>query len=214
MPVVSAGTNQGLFDEKPLNVAGFELRARIAVPIGRPTITDWEAALEFAASCEEASPYWVGDLLAYADTRIEWREKLSQAMSVTRLSEQWLHDLAYLCRRVGPDERELAPSVEHARSVAPLSRTEQREWLQKARAEGWTRGEMRVNLRTAKRRGVISGQADLIGMFRVVYADPPWLYNDRRVITDADSYGRAERYYPCMSIEELCKLPVKVTVLV
>ena len=46
------------------------------------------------------------------------------------------------------------------------------------------------------------------GTFRVFYADPPWKYSDAGVITGNDAYGRAERHYPTMSIEELCALPI------
>ena len=44
--------------------------------------------------------------------------------------------------------------------------------------------------------------------YRVVYADPPWKYNDK---ADAGSVqaGGAERKYPVMSIEELCAVDVK-----
>lgn len=45
----------------------------------------------------------------------------------------------------------------------------------------------------------------MIGKYRVIYADPPWKYNDKLV----DGYGPAEFHYPTMSIEELCLLPVK-----
>lgn len=40
-------------------------------------------------------------------------------------------------------------------------------------------------------------------MYRVWYADPPWSYNNSGVITETDAYGRAERHYPTMSIDEL-----------
>ena len=36
--------------------------------------------------------------------------------------------------------------------------------------------------------------------YGVIYADPPWKYMDRR---------SAERHYPTMSIDEICKLPVE-----
>lgn len=49
----------------------------------------------------------------------------------------------------------------------------------------------------------------LAGKYRVFYADPPWKYNDSGVVTDSDAYGRAERHYPTMSIDELCLLPIK-----
>lgn len=42
--------------------------------------------------------------------------------------------------------------------------------------------------------------------YRIVYADPPWAYGNSGVIGDSDNYGRAERHYPTMSIEELCAL--------
>lgn len=43
------------------------------------------------------------------------------------------------------------------------------------------------------------------GKYRVVYADPPWKYNDKLT----EGYGAAEHHYPTMTIEELCLMPVK-----
>ena len=42
------------------------------------------------------------------------------------------------------------------------------------------------------------------GKYRVIYADPPWKYGDKR---DGHTTG-AEDHYPTMSIPELCALPV------
>jgi site-specific DNA-methyltransferase (adenine-specific) len=39
--------------------------------------------------------------------------------------------------------------------------------------------------------------------FSVIYADPPWSYNDKR-----PGRGGADRHYPTMSIEEIKALPV------
>lgn len=39
-------------------------------------------------------------------------------------------------------------------------------------------------------------------MYRVIYADPPWQYEQKK-------QGDCTRHYGTMSIEELCKLPVK-----
>jgi len=47
------------------------------------------------------------------------------------------------------------------------------------------------------------------GIFRVLYADPPWAYGSSGVIGDGDNYGRAERHYPSMSIAELCALDIR-----
>jgi N6-adenosine-specific RNA methylase IME4 len=42
------------------------------------------------------------------------------------------------------------------------------------------------------------------GKYQVIYADPPWQYNQ-----GADQHGAAIRHYNTMSIEQLCDLPVK-----
>jgi len=41
--------------------------------------------------------------------------------------------------------------------------------------------------------------------YRILYADPPWEYSDSGVIND-DNYGRAERHYATMPIDELCEM--------
>ena len=47
-------------------------------------------------------------------------------------------------------------------------------------------------------------QPSLDGIYRVIYADPPWQYNADFM----DKYGHAKSHYSTMSIEELCALPV------
>ena len=42
------------------------------------------------------------------------------------------------------------------------------------------------------------------GRYKVFYADPPWRYSDSGPIGSTDNYGRAERHYPTLSLEELC----------
>lgn len=43
------------------------------------------------------------------------------------------------------------------------------------------------------------------GKYRIIYADPPWNYGDKR---DGRTTG-AEDHYPTMTIKDLCNLPVK-----
>ena len=42
------------------------------------------------------------------------------------------------------------------------------------------------------------------GKYRVIYADPPWSYGDKR----APSSGGCEEHYITMSIDEICSLPI------
>tara|TARA_R100001015_G_C4634922_1_gene202690 strand:+ start:3502 stop:4461 length:960 start_codon:yes stop_codon:yes gene_type:complete len=43
------------------------------------------------------------------------------------------------------------------------------------------------------------------GIYQVIYADPPWKYNDQQ---NTEKLGGAEKHYPTMSIDELCELDI------
>lgn len=205
--LVTVNGNELLFDVRPIELHGFRFKARTVEPIGRPTIKEFQGALQFAGATDESAPYWVGELVAYAETRAEWREKMSQAMAVTGLSRQRLHNLASLVRRVEAPERAIAPSPAHAEVVAKFGRPQQTEWLGKARTEGWTVNELKMNVRAAARRAVIDGQATLEGMFRIVVADCPWPYEDH------GSRPAALAKYHTMSVDDICALPVRAHVM-
>lgn len=154
-----------LFERRPVKLDGFTLRARSAVPVGKPSIKQWQAAFEFASASEEASPYWVADLLAYSETRADWKEKISQAMSVTGLAKQTLENLAIVGRHVAEPERVLSPSISHTLEVVSLPRVEQTKLLEAARDNGWTTRELRHAVKATKRSKVLDGRAD--GFFTV-----------------------------------------------
>jgi len=46
------------------------------------------------------------------------------------------------------------------------------------------------------------------GKYVVLYADPPWSYNDKQSGSISESYGAAEKHYPIMSLSELKALPI------
>lgn len=190
------------FDERPIEIGKFKLMARSAVPVGRPTLDQWRTAFEFASNAEEASPYWVGDLLAYAENRDDYRKMLDQAKSVTGLSEQTLHNQTYIARHVAVAARLVSPSPTHSGEVASLPPAEQMKWLDLARTEGWKARELGLHIRASQRRKVIEGQAILEGMYRVIYSDNPWKYGRAAGVTAAADH------YEGMTIEEQCKLPV------
>lgn len=41
--------------------------------------------------------------------------------------------------------------------------------------------------------------------YKIIYADPPWKY---KVYSEKGNGRSAERYYPTMNVEDICKLPV------
>ena len=151
------GTGSGAM--RPIEIGGFRLGGRSAVAVGRPTLAGWQAAMQFAGAVHAASPYWVGDLLRHAESRDDWREKLSQAMSVTSLARQTMENLTYVSKHVAEPARRVAPTLAHAAEVAALPVRAQHRWLTKAVGEGWTSRELRHAIRHAARHTVIEGQA-------------------------------------------------------
>jgi N6-adenosine-specific RNA methylase IME4 len=64
--------------------------------------------------------------------------------------------------------------------------------------------EVHRETRRVQAHEAIKSVSNLTGKYRVLYADPPWKYGDAGY-----GSGPAEFHYPTMSIDELCKLPVK-----
>ncbi|PLS85491.1 MAG: hypothetical protein CYG60_12300 [Actinobacteria bacterium] len=70
------------------------------------------------------------------------------------------------------------------------------EWLEKADDEGWTGAELKRQIVAAKRAALDASMPD--GVYRVIYADPPWEY------ANSGLGGSAESHYPTMSTDDLC----------
>lgn len=197
-----------LLEKRPIRLEGFVLRADSATPVGKPTRSAIEQALSFSSAMQEASSYWIGDILTYVQSRSDLSELLDEIMSVTGLARQTLHNKLNVARHVDVETRGVAPSASHAAQVASLEPAEQKKLLSKAAENGWTVLELRQNVKAATRPRVIEGQAELTGRYRVIYADPPWKYRQSNPTVDG-SLVKAEQRYESMTIEQLCKLPVE-----
>lgn len=162
-----------VFDRKPLSVGNFRLKARSVIAIGRPGETETKEAIGFALACEDGSPYWVGDLLAYAKERGFW----DQAMEVVEdlhMTPDAAYKKHYVSTHVGARSRKIAPTYHHAVAVASLPEAEQLDVLNRAAANQWTVAETRKHARQVKRRDVIEAQGTLVGVYRCISAAPKW----------------------------------------
>jgi N6-adenosine-specific RNA methylase IME4 len=54
----------------------------------------------------------------------------------------------------------------------------------------------------------VSMSSTLEGKYRVIYADPPWSYGNRMDEALTKGASVPETYYPCMSIEDICEIPI------
>jgi len=205
VPVRADNKRVAMFDERPIDLPGWRLSHRRATPMGDPTFDETNTAAEFATANLDSSPFWVGDIVAYISEHTAWGEKASQITAATGYATETAYNLASVMRRVAQEERDLAPSIAHAKIIAKLPKAEQRKWLKKSVAEGWSTRELDLELKASQKRGVISGTAELEGMFRAWLVDCPWSYGNR-----PPSKVKADAHYPCMTIEQLCAMGDKV----
>lgn len=195
---------------EPIVLNGFQLTSTgvIVAANVRPSLAEYQGTFDFVTRVHKFSGFWLADMIAYADTRPEWKEKIDQIIDAEVLDEDSVKQYRYVAKNVPPENRVEGVAYGHHAAVAGLPGEEQTEWLERSKEKGWTQRELKENIRAAARVKVVDGQAKLQGMYRIIYADPPWKYGDSGATADG-SLGKAARHYPSMTIEELCRLPVQ-----
>lgn len=195
-------------DQKDFDIGTYHFTATGLEVSGKPSFAEHERVGEFIQRAYQASSWWLADWLRYGESRRDWAERLSQAISATGLSEKRLKNIRELGAIDISRRRETVEPALHE-EVCRLSPEEQEDWLERAETEGWTRNDLRLHMRAAKRRRVLEGQATLEGMHRVITADPNWSYNDSGVPSaNPNAFKRAESSYETASVEEIMALPV------
>jgi len=189
---------------KPIVIGHFTLHATGMDVWGRPSFEEYQGVGDFIQRAHRACGFWLGDWLRYGERRAEWQERLSQAHTFTGLSEKTLKNVRAVARSIDVSRRRDDVEFDVHAEVAGLEPEEQVEWLGKCEKHGWGRRELRLNLIAHKRRRVLHGQATLEGQYRVLYADPPWIYGNR-----PPSGSGAQEHYDGMTIEALCELPIR-----
>lgn len=200
--VPKLATSRGL-RVQPIVIGCYTLTATGLNIQGHPTYDEHQGVGDFIQRAHHASGFWLADWLRYGESRRDWQERLDQAVDSTGLTEKTLRNVRAVGAIPASRRRDDVEFGLHA-EVAGMSDKAQAYWLRKAAEGQWDRRELRLQIRSARRARVIEGQALLAGMYRVIYADPPWIYGDRM-----PSGSSAEAHYPGLTIEELCKLPVQ-----
>jgi N6-adenosine-specific RNA methylase IME4 len=193
---------------EPIKLGCFTLTETGMEVEGKPSFSDYQGVGDFISRAVKSSNWWAVDWLKYGRSRPDWKERLDALLDVTQYSEETARKLRYLGENLASERRRADVDFSAHIEVAPLPPREQEHWLEEAASRGLSTRELRAEIRAAARTKVIAGQARLEGVYRVIYADPPWLYGDSGATEDG-SLGKAERHYPGMTIEELCNLPVQ-----
>jgi len=188
-----------------LHLTAVGISGQLAKP---PTVDEFRAAISLIGRASGASNWWVGDLANHADN---WGDEYVQMLDGLGLEYEFIRDCAWVAHPkngVAFSTRVDALSWSHHKAIAALTSTEQRRWLKRAQPkEGETTPRLSVReLKKAIRQDRIEKERQKNPLpddtYRVIYADPPWKYNDERQHTT----GAAVDHYPVMSVEEICNL--------
>jgi len=161
-----------------------------------------------------SSQWWLGDWLLHGEGQAEWGSMYDQVVDEfeekyqTAANAKWVAERFDFSRR-----REKLPWGHHSEVAGFESQEQQDELLDWAEDNGEdgkpvTRKQLRDKVREIRKAIKLAATPALPdGVFRVIYADPPWEYGDKR--TNDKNSGSAESQYPTMAVDELCGLSVR-----
>lgn len=110
----------------------------------------WEEAGRRIAEVVDSSAWCLGDWLLYGQTRYSGRYR--QAVEAVGLEYQTIRNYVWVARRFELSRRRTTLSFQHHAEVAALSDSEQDCWLDQAERFGWSRNELRRQVRAAASR--------------------------------------------------------------
>ncbi|MEU4244939.1 LmbU family transcriptional regulator [Actinoplanes sp. NPDC026619] len=93
----------------------------------------------------DATAWWLGDWLVYGED--SYPDRYRQAAEETALHYQTLRNYAWVARRYPPHRRRGRLSFQHHAELCRLGQAEQDRWLDRAEHFGWSRNELRRQLR-------------------------------------------------------------------
>lgn len=101
----------------------------------------WERLGEALKKTGQGVQFWIGDWIRYGEA--EYGDKYNQAIAATGQTYQALADDVYVASNVDISLRNEKLSFNHHRAVAALKPIQQKKWLKRAEAEGWSYRELR-----------------------------------------------------------------------
>ncbi|GAA2272337.1 hypothetical protein GCM10010149_12770 [Nonomuraea roseoviolacea subsp. roseoviolacea] len=98
----------------------------------------------------DSSTWWLGDWLDYGSRH--YPDRYRRAIEETGLDYQTLRNYAWVARKFPPRRRRAALSFHHHMEVAALPEHEQDAWLREAESRGWSRNQLRQQIRKPSAR--------------------------------------------------------------
>jgi ribosomal protein L12E/L44/L45/RPP1/RPP2 len=112
-------------------------------PVARVTFDQWAAILDAAMSVERASPWWVGDLMIYAQS--QGKEFEDRALQALPYKDQTVRNYAVVCRVFDRTQRRGNLTIRHHAAVIKRARVDMSDaqtMLETAELRGWSVKEL------------------------------------------------------------------------
>lgn len=130
-----------------LKVGQFSLTKTSLTPVKAPSEAEWTAFGLWVETVHKGNQWWVGDWLSIGEGLLG--EKYAQAIDATRWDVDTLMQYQRIAGAVPVRNRRDDLSWSHHREVAHLPADQQREWLARAVAEGWSCERLRREMKQA-----------------------------------------------------------------
>ncbi|MER7109312.1 LmbU family transcriptional regulator [Streptomyces sp. NPDC000229] len=127
-------------------------KTSLSIPRGIP-IGAWHNLGRHIQAISNSSAWWLGDWLLYGQA--EYPDRYKRAIEQTSLDYQTLRNYAWVARRFDPAQRVAGLSFQHHAEVAGLAVEDRSGWLARALEHGWSRNELRRQIRA--RKGIVAG---------------------------------------------------------
>lgn len=158
----------------------------------------WEQVGQTLGRIEGAIQWWRGDWLNFGEKH--YGETYTQAIEETGLEKGTLMNQKWVASRFEISCRHEV-SFTHHQEVAALEPKVANKLLQEAEKQHLSVMALREKVRAIKHGKLMSAEIPA-GKFRVIYADPPWEYEN------SGFNEAAEGQYPTMPLVAICAMPV------
>ena len=166
---------------------------------------EWMDVFKALKQVEGCVQFWIGDCLAYRQQKWGMYDDIAEE---TGMAKQTLKDTKWVSENVKSSLRKDNLSFNHHKEVASLPPEKQELFLNMAVENKLSVRDLRNEIKKEKRNDEARHQSELPKQkFQVIYADPPWSYNDK-CDSGAIQSGGVDKHYPTMSINEICELPI------
>lgn len=116
---------------------------------GKLSLHNWELVGKRLLSLTDSASWWIADWLVYGES--EFKDRYEEVIRRTSLNYQTLRNYTWVARKFELSRRRDNLSFGHHAEVAALEAPEQDFWLRKAEEFGWSRNQLRAEVRASRR---------------------------------------------------------------